>query len=461
MVNVGQFDLEQNASDDFISSSLSEDLSNPTEPDLSFTQLWNINFAFFGIQVGWGLQMANASAIFEFLGASAEQLPLLWLAAPVSGLVIQPLVGYMSDRTHLFLGLSLGRRRPYFLCGALLSSLALLVMPNSPTLWIAAGSLWLLDAAANITMTPFRSFVADLVPAHQHTAAFSIQGVAIGSGAVVASAMPWAIAHLFPNPAPTFPIPFSVKLSFYIGALTFTGAVLWTMFASSKPFFVPPPKAEAPSNFFAEFKTALFDMPAVMRKLAWVQCFSWLGMFCLFLYFPPAVAHNIFHAEQGSELYAKGIEWAGLCMALYNLICCVFSFGLSAIARKLSPSITHALCLLCGALSLISLHFTHTPHQVLVPMLGVGIAFASMLSLPYAMLTKVLPLEKSCLYMGIFNCFTVIPQIVAALGLGWFMGAFLGGDRLSVVMLGGGFMAVGAVLAYFIERSAFRASHAD
>ncbi|MEM6451226.1 MAG: MFS transporter [Cyanobacteria bacterium P01_D01_bin.105] len=355
----------------------------PVTIHLSFAQLWNISFAFFGIQVGWGLQMANASAIFEFLGASAEQLPLLWLAAPVSGLVIQPLVGYMSDRTYH----PIGRRRPYFLCGALLSSLALIVMPNSPSLWIATGSLWLLDAAANITMTPFRSFVADLVPEHQHAAAFSIQGVAIGLGAVVASALPWAIAHLFPSPTTTFPIPFSVKLSFYIGAFAFTGAVLWTMFASSKPFFGPQPPSGKADDFFTEFKTVLSDMPVVMQRLAWVQCFSWLGMFCLFLYFPPAVAHNIFGASQGSELYTQGIEWAGLCMALYNLVCCCFSFALPAIARKLSAPIAHAFCLICGALSLASLTFVHTPSQVLFPMVGVGMAFASMLSLPYAMLT--------------------------------------------------------------------------
>ena len=427
------------------------DFETPITVNLSFSQLWNISFAFFGIQVGWGLQMANASAIFEFLGASAEQLPLLWLAAPVSGLVVQPLIGYMSDRTTLSFGLALGRRRPYFLCGAILSSLALVAMPNAPTLWIAAGSLWLLDVAANITMTPFRSFVADLVPEHQHDAAFSIQAVAIGAGAVVASVLPWVIAHLFPNATAGFPIPFPVKLSFYIGAIAFLGAVLWTIVTSSKPFFAPLPETQAAENFFVEFKTALFEMPMMMRRLAWVQCFSWLGMFCLFLYFPPAVAHNVFGASHGSELYAEGIEWAGLCMALYNLVCCGFSFALPAIARKLSAPIAHALCLLCGAMSLASLHFVHTPYEILPAMVGVGIAFASMLSLPYSMLTKVLPPQKNCLYMGIFNCFVVIPEIVAALGLGWFMGAFLGGDRLSVVILGGGFMAIGAVLAGFTE----------
>ncbi|MEL6780206.1 MAG: MFS transporter [Cyanobacteria bacterium J06597_16] len=413
------------------------------EVDLSFWQLWNISFGFFGIQVGWGLQMANTSAIFESLGANAEQLPLLWLAAPVSGLVIQPLVGYWSDRTQL----SLGRRRPYFLIGALLSSLALIIMPNAPTLWMAAGSLWLLDASANVTMTPFRSFVADLVPEHQHTAAFSIQGVAVGLGAVIASALPWVIAKFLPAPVVGVVIPLSVKLSFYLGAIAFIGAVTWTMVSSSKPFFTPIEPSDRAHDFLAEFTEALRTMPPAMRQLAWVQCFSWLGMFCVFLYFPPAVAHNIFGASQGTPLYAKGIEWAGLCMALYNLSCGCFSFVLPKLARRFSSAIAHGLCLFVGALSLASLVFIHSPYWLLLPMVGVGIAFASMLSLPYAMLVPALPPEKNCLYMGIFNCFIVIPEIIAALVLGWFMGAYLGGDRLLVVVMGGGFMAAGAALS--------------
>ena len=418
----------------------------PIKINLSFWQLWNISFGFFGIQVGWGLQMANASAIFESLGANAEQLPLLWLAAPVSGLVIQPLVGYWSDRTHL----SFGRRRPYFLIGALLSSLALLLMPNSPTLWMAAGALWLLDASANITMTPFRSFVADLVPEHQHTAAFSIQSVAVGLGAVIASALPWLLARILPVAAMEGPIPQPVKLSFYFGAIALTTSVIWTIIFSSKPFFAPSKTTAEPSNFLADLAEALKTMPPVMRRLAWVQCFSWLGMFCVFLYFPPAVAHNIFGAAtQGTPLYAAGIEWAGLCMAAYNFVCCAVAFTLPTLTRQLSKPVTHGLCLFCGAVGLGSLGFVHDQYWLLLPMVGIGIAFASMLSLPYAMLMPALPSEKTCLYTGIFNCFIVIPEIVAALGLGWFMGEFLGGDRLSVVILGGSFMAIGAVLSLF------------
>lgn len=421
----------------------------PIKINLSFRQLWNISFAFFGIQVGWGLQMANTSAIFESLGADAEQLPMLWLAAPVSGLIIQPVVGYLSDRTRS----TLGRRRPYFLLGALFSSLALLIMPNAHALWVAAGALWLLDASANISMTPFRSFVADLVPAHQRTKAFSMQGVATGLGAVAASALPWIIARFVP-PHLGVAIPQSVKIAFYIGAAAFSGAVLWTIVAAPKPFFPEDASEDLDSgSLFADLWQAVREMPPLMRQLAWVQCFSWLGMFCVFLYFPPAIAHNIFGAtEQSTPLYAAGIEWAGLCMALYNLVCCGVSFALPALAHRFSAPVAHGLCLLCGALSLVSLHYVHSQYWLLLPMIGLGIAFASMLSLPYAMLVKVLPPEQNCLYMGIFNCFVVIPEIVAALGLGWFMGAFLGGDRLSVVVLGGGFMAIGAILSLFVTQ---------
>ena len=447
MVEVGRLRSPQTLEELGRSPASNPEDTSPFQINLSFWQLWNISFACFGIQVGWGLQMANTSAIFESLGADATQLPLLWLAAPMSGLLIQPVVGYLSDRTHH----SFGRRRPYFLIGALLSSLALLLMPNAPTLWIAAGLLWLLDASANITMTPFRSFVADLVPEHQHTAAFSMQGIATGAGAVVASALPWLIARFMPSVGVHSLVPQSVKLAFYLGAFTFLGAVVWTMVTSSKPFFpleVNDGTSSQVGTIFSDLTQAVKEMPEVMKQLAWVQCFSWLGLFCVFLYFPPAVAHNIFGAQtQGTSLYAAGIEWAGLCMAVYNLVCCGASFLLPAIARRLTTPVAHCFCLFCGAIGLGMLGFVHTPMGLLLPMVGVGIALASMMALPYAMLTPALPANQNCLYMGIFNCFIVIPEILASLGLGWFMGAFLGGDRLSVVVLGGAFMALGALLS--------------
>ncbi|NEP18969.1 MAG: SLC45 family MFS transporter [Leptolyngbya sp. SIO4C1] len=410
-----------------------------------------MNFGFLGIQFGWGLQMANASAIFESLGAEVHQLPLLWLAAPLTGLIVQPVIGFMSDRTWT----PLGRRRPYFLGGAILSSIALVFMPNSPNLWVAAGLLWLLDASVNVSMTPFRSFVSDLVPDHQQTAGFSMQSLLLGLGAVIASALPWLIAHGLHTQPVGHGVPPSVKLSFYVGAAVFLGAVLWTVVTTSETKPEPSEQAASPTDFRRAFSTigqAFTTMPPTMRQLAWVQCFSWLGLFCMFLYLPPAIARNIFGAtELGSELYAAGIEWAGLCMATYNLVCCLFSLSLPRLSRLLGQRLTHTLCLLAGAAGLVSLGVIHSPYWVLLSMVGVGLAWASMLSLPYAMLVESLPAEQNCLYMGIFNCFIVIPEIIASLGLGWVMRYWLGSDRMLAVVLGGALMFVGAILAQRIR----------
>ncbi|MEO0869496.1 MAG: MFS transporter, partial [Cyanobacteria bacterium J06642_11] len=267
-------------------------------PLLPLGVLWNMSFGFLGIQFGWGLQMANGSAIFESLGATPQQLPLLWLAAPMSGLLIQPMVGYWSDRTQT----PLGRRRPYFLGGAILSSVALVLLPNAPSLWIAAGLLWLLDAAANVSMTPFRSFVADLVPEQQQTQGFIVQSLLCGLGAVLASAMPWFIAHWWPVTEHDIGVPGSIKVAFYLGAAVFLGTVLWTVFTTPEQEPVTP-TSSTQATMGQEILGAITTMPPTMRQLAWVQCFSWLGIFCMFLYLPPAIAHHIFGATPGTPLY--------------------------------------------------------------------------------------------------------------------------------------------------------------
>ncbi|MBE9065114.1 MFS transporter [Leptolyngbya cf. ectocarpi LEGE 11479] len=411
--------------------------------------LWNMSFGFLGIQFGWGLQMANGSAIFESLGANPHQLPLLWLAAPMSGLLIQPVVGYWSDRTCT----PLGRRRPFFLVGALLSSVALVFLPNASNLWIAAGLLWLLDASANVSMTPFRSFVADLVPAQQQTQGFIVQSLLCGLGAVLASAMPWVIAHL--SVLTTTPetdsliamggVPLSIKLSFYLGAAVFLGTVIWTVITTPEPADSEPlPVSD--EGMVRQIWDAIATMPPIMRHLAWVQCFSWLGIFCMFLYFPPAIAHHIFGAIPGTPLYAKSIEWSGLCLAVDNLVCCVAALGIYVVVARLGERYTHSLSLLCGAAGLVSIGWIHQPGLLLLPMVGVGIAIASMHSLPYALLARSVPAGQNCLYMGIFNCFIVLPEIVAALGLGWVMD-YVGCDRISIVVLGGFSMAIAALLA--------------
>ncbi|MEM6251395.1 MAG: MFS transporter [Cyanobacteria bacterium P01_D01_bin.156] len=402
-----------------------------------------MSFGFLGIQFGWGLQMANGSAIFESLGATPQQLPLLWLAAPMSGLLIQPVVGYWSDRTWT----PLGRRRPYFLVGAVLSSIALVLLPNAPSLWVAAGLLWLLDASANVSMTPFRSFVADQVPVAQQTQGFILQSLLCGMGTVLASAMPWMMGH-WPGITQSGNIPLSIKYAFYLGAVIFLGSVVWTVVTTSEPEPLALPEPEG--SMVQQIWQAVTTMPPTMRRLAWVQCFSWLGIFCMFLYLPPAIAHHIFGAVPGTPLYAKSIEWSGLCLAVDNLVCCVAAVCLYGVVDKLGEQHTHSLSLLCGAAGLIAINWIHQPVLLLLPMVGVGIAIASMHSLPYALLVKSIPAEQNCLYMGIFNCFIVLPEIVASLGLGWLI-TCMGCDRISIVLLGGCSMGVAALLAQGIS----------
>jgi maltose/moltooligosaccharide transporter len=423
------------------------------KPDRSFWQIWNMSFGFLGIQFGWGLQMASMSAIYEYLGARADQIPILWLAAPLTGLIVQPIIGHASDRTWG----PLGRRRPYFLTGAILSSVALILMPRSSALWMAAGLLWILDASINISMEPFRAFVADLLPERQRTRGFAMQSLFIGLGAVVASVLPWSLTHVFHWSADlgdTHAIPAAVRFSFYIGAAAFFGTVLWTILSTSE---YPPEDIEAfrrkkseHSGLAAnarEILRAVRDMPGTMRALAPVQLFTWLGLFCMWLYFPVAVARNVFGApDPKSPAYTEGVQWGGMCFAVYSAVCFAFSFILPVMARKLGRKNTHALCLLCGGFGLLSVIFIHDKYLLLLTMVGVGIAWASTLSMPYAVLAGSLPEGKTGIYMGIFNFFIVIPEILASLFFGWIMNHLLNNNRIAAVAAGGVFMLLAAVL---------------
>jgi maltose/moltooligosaccharide transporter len=443
------------------------------KPRLSLWQIWNMSFGFLGIQFGWGLQMANMSAIYEYLHAKPDQLPLLWLAAPLTGLLVQPVIGHMSDRTWG----ALGRRRPYFLVGAILSSLALVAMPHSSKLWMAAGLLWILDASINVSMEPFRAFVADLLPEEQRTRGFAMQSLFIGLGAVIASALPWMMTnwfHVQKQTAGSEAIPRTVRYSFYIGAAAFLSAVLWTI-ASTREY--PPDDLAAFRQRKArqrglgqavrEIWSAIVEMPPTMRRLAWVQIFTWLGLFCMWLYFPVAVAHNVFGApDEKSPLYSAGAEWGGLCFSMYSLVTFFFSFVLLSLSRRVSRKRIHTVCLLCGAAGLGSvvllrgnrllceLPFAlpllgsqlYAKHLLLLSMTGVGIAWASILSMPYAMLAGVLPPARTGLYMGIFNFFIVLPEIAASLGFGWVMKRVLHNNRLAAVVAGGLFLAIAALL---------------
>ncbi len=421
------------------------------KPPLSFWQIWNMSFGFLGIQFGWALQMANMSAIYEYLGADPEDIAILWLAAPMTGLIVQPIVGNLSDHTWG----RLGRRRPYFLVGAVLSTIALILMPQSSTLWMAAGLLWVLDASINISMEPFRAFVADLLPVEQRTRGFAMQSLFIGLGAVIASALPYLLgAWGVSTDTGEGSIPMTVEFSFYVGAGAFFLAVLWTILTTRE---YPPEDMEefrrrkAASKGIAtqarEIFAAIGHMPATMRQLAWVQVFTWLGLFCMWLYFPVAVPRNVMGApDTASPVYAEGVAWVGICFAFYSFVCFVFSFAIPWVAARLGNRLTHTFCLLCGAAGLISVAGIQDKYLLLLSMTGVGIAWASILSVPYAILSGSLPPEKTGIYMGIFNFFIVLPEIVAALGLGFVMQYLFMGNRLAAVVAGGVSLLLAAVL---------------
>jgi len=414
-----------------------------------------MSFGFLGIQFGWALQMANMSAIYEYLGAKPDKIPFLFLAAPLTGLIVQPIIGYFSDHTwHK----TLGRRRPYFLVGAILSTICLFLMPQSSTLWMAAGILWILDTSINVSMEPFRAFVTDKLPDDQRTQGFSMQSVFIGLGSVVASMLPWMMAnwfHVSNKLIDSENIPATVRYSFYIGAVAFIVAVLYTIITSTE---YPPAditerqkKREEKKGFgggAGEIFHAIRTMPNRMRKLALIQFFTWPGLFLMWFYYSPAVARNVFGAvSEKDDLYTKGIEFAGLTLGYYNIVTFVFAFFLPLIAAKIGRKYTHMLCLLCGAAGLISVGFIHTPNMLFVSMTGVGIAWASILSMPYAMLGGCLPESKVGIYMGIFNFFIVLPEIIASLFFGWIMAHLLNNNRLLAVEIGGCMMILAALLA--------------
>jgi maltose/moltooligosaccharide transporter len=495
------------------------------KPELSFWQIWNMSFGFLGIQFGFALQNANVSRIFETLGASVENIPILWIAAPVTGLLVQPIIGYFSDRTWN----RLGRRRPYFLGGAILASLALVAMPNSPALWVAAGMLWIMDASINISMEPFRAFVGDNLASAQRTTGFAMQSFFIGTGAVVASILPWLLTGQFgvSNEAPEGIIPDSVRLSFYLGAAVFFAAVLWTVIRSRE--YSPEEIASFEENQALEgsakktrtadeyalngrrqmrlggvllivgaafsawlalaqiyqvmilsagiafvgvllivsglmqrggrydngFVTILNDfqdMPRTMKQLAWVQFFSWFALFAMWIYTTAAVTNHIYGtSDTTSALYNEGANWVGVTFAVYNGVAAVVAFAIPVLARKTSRRIAHAICLVCGSVGLLSILVISNPTLLLGSMVGVGIAWASILSMPYAILTGSLPPSKMGYYMGVFNFFIVIPQIVAAAILGFFVGRFFGGEAIYALFVGGASLVVAAALTLQVE----------
>ncbi len=482
-----------------------------------------MSFGFLGIQFGFALQNANVSRIFQTLGAEVENIPILWVAAPVTGLIIQPIIGHMSDKTWG----RLGRRRPYFLVGAIFASIALLIMPNSPTLWVAAGMLWIMDASINISMEPFRAFVGDMLPEHQRTSGFAMQSFFIGTGAVIASALPWIITKWLhvSNIAPEGQIAPSVKFSFYIGGVVFLLAVLWTVFSTREyspeemesfrkdsevksnknsitkqgsfrrinylrnsmiwiacgalltlAFYYAGLKKElyilslgllffgvvqlitgmylkkGKNNGLVEVIEDMFHMPRTMGQLAFVQFFSWFALFAMWIYTTPAITSHIYNTtDTTSQAYNDGADWVGILMAVYNGFAAIMAFLLPVIARATNRKITHLIALTFGGLGLISFLFIQNPKLLILSEIGIGFAWASILAMPYAILTSSLPQNKMGVYMGIFNFFIVIPQILAASILGVLVRYLFNGQTIYALVLGGCSMIFAGVLTLFVK----------
>lgn len=427
------------------------------KPRLSFWQIWNMSFGFLGIQFGFALQNANVSRIFETLGANQEELPILWLAAPVTGLLVQPIIGYYSDRTwHA----KWGRRRPFFAIGAVLATIALFLMPNSTALWMAVLMLWLMDASINITMEPFRAFVGDMLPNEQRTSGFAMQSFFIGLGAVIASALPFIFTNWFgiSNTAPEGTIPDSVKWSFYMGGFAYIIAVMWTVFRTEE---YPPDDLEklkeenAQRGIFEGLKESfmgIFEMPKTMVQLAFVQFFSWFALFAMWIYTTSAVTSHVYQTtDTTSALYNEGADWVGVCFAIYNGIAALAAFLLPELAKLTNRRVTHMVALCLGGVGLLSVYFISDPNLLLVSMIGVGIAWASILSVPYAILSSTLPSDRMGYFMGVFNFFIVIPQIVAAGILGFILKSFFGSVPIYALIIGGVAMILAGVLTLRVE----------
>src|SRR5829696_2763042 len=428
------------------------------KPRLSFWQIWNMSFGFLGIQFGWGLQIANMSPIYKYLHAEESSLPYLWLAGPITGLIVQPIIGSMSDRTWN----RLGRRRPYFLVGAILASVALFFMPDSSALWMAAGLLWILDASINITMEPFRAFVADKLPEEQRTLGFVMQSFFIGIGQTLANVLPFLFSALGVVGVMATGIPLSVDYSFKIGALVFLVAVAWTVITTKE---YPPENMEAFERMrretkgvlagFKEIFLSVAEMPATMKQLAVVQFFTWFALPCMWQYFSLAIARHVFRApETTSPFFAEATYWGGLCFAVYNVVCFVIAFLLPGFAKATSRKTVHLVALLCGGIGLISVFFITNKWLLFVSMAGVGIAWASILSMPYVILSTAVPPSRMGVYMGVFNLFIVIPQVVMSFITPYLIKHVLGPDPLRVVLLGGFSMLVAAVSVLVVRDTA-------
>lgn len=434
------------------------------KPRLSFWQIWNMSFGFFGIQFGFALQNGNASRILTTFGADVEHLSWFWLAAPLTGMIVQPIIGYYSDRTWT----SLGRRRPYFLGGAILASLALLFMPNAdilihilPPLYVGAGILMVMDASFNIAMEPFRALVADLLPSDQRTLGFAVQTFLIGLGAVLGSWLPYIFAEFFgvAKTAAIGEVPYNVTLSFYIGAVVFLIAILVTV-VTTREF--PPDEynkddyKKEPSNTkgILQIFTDLALMPKTMKQLGVVQFFSWFALFSMWVFTTPAVASHVYGlpaSDNSSVAYQDAGNWVGIIFGVYNLVSAIYALLLPAIALKIGRKRTHAFSLVAGGIGLLSIYFISDPTYLIFSMVGVGIAWASILAMPYAMLAGSIPAHKMGVYMGMFNFFITMPQIVNGITGGPIVKYVYGSQAIYSLVGAGVFLLIGAFCVRFVD----------
>jgi len=491
-----------------------------TKPALTFQQIINMSVGFFGIQFAFGLQNANVSRIFQSLGAKIDEIPILWIAAPLTGLIIQPIIGHMSDKTWIG---KLGRRRPYFMVGAILASLALFVFPNASLLWMAALLLWVLDASINISMEPFRAFVGDMLPDRQRTTGFAAQSFFIGIGAVISSVLPYILEKFdVANESATGGIPDTVRYSFYAGAIIFIAAITYTV-VTTKEYSPEQMKAfgeinetdihtkniktswkkfinngllwlfigavltaflflynqnsevklekelyvlalglaayglfqllaglfhkSKSENGLVEIMDDLGHLPDTMKKLAIVQFFSWFALFSMWIYTTPALAQHLYNTtDTTSAAYNKIGNWVGVLFAFYNGFAALFAFVLPVLAKKFSRPAAHMIALIAGGLGLISFIVFKNENFLIISMAGIGFAWSSILAMPYSMLTQSLPAHKMGVYMGIFNFFIVIPQILAATLLGFFTKHLFGNQAIYAIVLGGCSMIIAALL---------------
>lgn len=429
------------------------------KPNLSTAQIWNMSLGFLGIQMGFALQNGNASRMLQSYGADVEHLSWFWLVAPLTGMIVQPIIGHMSDKTWN----RLGRRRPYFLVGAILSAIGLLLMPNAgaftaflPALWVGAGFLMIMDASFNVAMEPFRALVADKLNTDQRTAGFSIQTVLIGIGAVVGSWLPYVLAEWMGIPKEAAPgqIPQNLIWSFVIGAMGLLGTILWTITHTDE---YPP---EVHEQFNTEpvetsqhgFIHDLVNMPKTMLQLGLVQFFSWFGLFSMWVFTTSAVASHVYGlplSDSSSTRFQDAGNWVGIIFGVYNLVSAIYAFFLPSVAKKIGRRQTHAISLLAGALGLISIYFVSDPTLLIISMVGVGIAWASILAMPYAILGGAIPAHKMGVYMGIFNFFITLPQIASSLSGPFLLQSIYGGQPIFAIV-GGGVCFIIAALACFL-----------